>query len=57
MTKSFHVYRTGRTFGVYQQPANNGTGQELVEGGFFSKHAAEHAAREWAENARMQDGK
>lgn len=38
--KAFHVYRDGRTFGVYVQPASDGTGQELVEGGFFSKASA-----------------
>lgn len=39
------VKRDGQTWGIYI----NG---KLVEGGFFSKHAAEHAAREWEANTR-----
>jgi len=37
------VLRSGRTWGVYRQPASDGTGQELVEGGFFSKASALYA--------------
>jgi hypothetical protein len=44
MKQTVHVYRSGRTWGVYLQPATNGTGQELVEGGFFSRAAAVNAA-------------
>lgn len=52
MTTTYHVYRNGRTFGVYAQPAKNGTGQELVEGGFFSKQAALDAKAEWKAGVR-----
>jgi len=34
-------------WGVYRQPATDGTGQELVEGGFFSKAAALAARDRW----------
>ena len=37
--------RPGRTFGVFRQPASDGTGQELVEGGFFGRAYAEAAAQ------------
>jgi hypothetical protein len=40
------VLREGRAYGVYRQPASDGTGQELIEGGFFSKDAAENS-RDW----------
>lgn len=39
------VKRTGRTWSVYVK----GT---LVEGGFFTRQAADHAAAEWEENTR-----
>lgn len=45
MTPHFLVLRdrNTRTFGVYVQPAPDGTGQALVEGGFFNKAAAQDA--------------
>jgi hypothetical protein len=55
----FFVYRDreSNTFGVYRQPGlgDNGQrrGQSLVEGGFFSKHAA-LIARDWWERNRVQ---
>jgi len=51
---TFHVYRSGRTFGVYVQPGTDGSGQELVEGGFFSRKAAEEAKLTW-EREYLQD--
>ena len=50
MKEAYVVIRDGRTWGVYRQPARNGTGQELVEGGFFSKSAALAACEWWKLN-------
>jgi hypothetical protein len=55
MKQTFHVYRNGRTYGVYAQPSTDGTGQELIEGGFFSKAVATEAcARIRAERAPVE---
>lgn len=45
-----HVYRTGKTYGVFVQPGRDGSGQELLEGGFFSRSFAENCADEWAKS-------
>jgi hypothetical protein len=50
-----HVIRDGQTFGVYRQPAADGTGQELLEGGFFSKGAAVEAKGRWAHALTTRD--
>lgn len=46
---AYVVYRTrgSNTFGVYRQPARDGSGQEMVEGGFFNRAAAEASRDEW----------
>lgn len=43
----YAVYRNheSNTFGVYRQPATNGTGCELVHGGFAFKRDAVELAR------------
>lgn len=48
MKATYHVYRQhpGRNYGVYRQPGRDGSGQELVEGGFFSRKAAERSRDE-----------
>lgn len=38
----------GRTYGIYVQP--DGGAEELLEGGFFSKAAAERSKDEWAKD-------
>ena len=43
----FLVLRSGRTYGVYVQPGTDGSAQELLEGGFFSKAAASDARDRW----------
>lgn len=51
---TLHVYRTTRnrvgrpTFGVYVQLAADGSAQELLEGGFFTRAAANEARDLWA---------
>ncbi len=42
--KNIIVKRTGRTWSIFVDGV-------LVEGGFFSRLAADHAAREWEQNA------
>lgn len=44
------VYRDheANTYGVYQQPGDDGTGSELIEGGFQRRAAAE-ACRDYME--------
>jgi hypothetical protein len=47
--RAFFVYRQhpSTTYGVYLQPGRDGSGQELLEGGFFSRAAAEDALRDY----------
>lgn len=56
MTWALHVYRNHKsnTFGVYVQPGKDGTAQELIEGGFFTRMAANHARNRW-ERELLQD--
>ena len=47
----FLVLRAGRTYGVYVQPGTDGSGQELLEGGFFSRAKACEARDRWEAEA------
>ena len=49
MKKAFVVAydRDRKTYGVYSQPGADGTGQSLLEGGFFSRFNAEDARDIW----------
>jgi len=51
---TFIVYRdrNSRTYGVYVQPGTDGSGQELLEGGFFTRAAAERAREAWEKMSR-----
>jgi len=42
----YYVKKTGKTFSIFS-PTN-----ELVEGGFFIRHAAEEACAEWNRGTR-----
>lgn len=44
---NFLVLRSGQTYGVYVQPGTDGSGQELLEGGFPTLMAAERCRDRW----------